>query len=162
MMSPSALVQEFHAYWRGLAAGQPPERNLFDPISVGPLMRGLHIVEMEAGTQRLRYRLVGTQSDDLSGMSLTGRYLDEFFAGRTEKGARFFDDIYRRIARTGVPEAGEYSWPTPAGVEMLIKFGVFPFRVDGEIRQFFYLEDFTDLYSPRRKDPWWVKPLEGG
>lgn len=159
-MVPSELVQEFHVYWRGLAASRAPERSLFDPVAIGPMMRGLHIVEMEENTQRLRYRLVGTLADDLAGISLTGRYLDEFFTGPTEKGARFFDDIYRRVAQTGIPEAGEYTWPTPAGVEMHIMFGVFPFSIDGSIRQFFYLEDFTDLYSPRRKDPWWVRPIE--
>jgi hypothetical protein len=159
-MSPSQLVQDFYTYWRGLADGEAPERNLFDPVAVANAMRGLHIVEMEEGTKRLRYRLVGTLSDEVAGMSLTGRYLDEFFAGLTEKGARFFDQIYRRIAVTGKPEAGEYTWPTPDGVEKLIRFGVFPFRVDGAIRQFFYLEDFSDLYAPRRKDPWWVRPIE--
>lgn len=159
-MQPSQLVQEFHAYWRGLAGGDVPERHLFDPIAVAPMMRGLHIVEMEDGTERLRYRMVGTLSDDIAGMSMTGRYLDEFFTGPTEKPARFFDSIYRRIALTGKPEAGEYTWPTPERIEKLIMFGVFPFRVSGVIRQFFYLEDFSDLHAQRRKDPWWVAPLE--
>lgn len=158
-MQPSRLILDFHAYWRGLAGGGVPDRELFDPTAVAPMMRGLHIVEMEEGTGRLRYRMVGTLSDDIAGMSLTGHYLDELFTGPTERSARFFDKIYRRIALTGIPEAGEYTWPSPNGTEKLIMFGVFPFRVSGAIRQFFYLEDLSDLHAKRRKDPWWVKPI---
>src|SRR5690606_11665391 len=98
-----------------LAAGRAPERHQFDPTAVSKLMPGLHIVELEAGSERLRYRLVGTLSDDFAGMRITGRYLDEFFTGPTQKAARFFDDIYRRIARTAQPEAGAYDWPTATG-----------------------------------------------
>jgi hypothetical protein len=159
-MKPSKLVHEFDSYWRGLAGGLPPDRGLFDPSAIPHLMPGLLIVELEPDSQRLRYRLVGTLSDDIAGISLTGRYLDEFFGGPTEKSARFFDAIYRRIAVTAQPEEGEYSWPTPDGVQKHIMFGVFPFSVGGAVRQFFYLEDFAEVHSARRQEPWWSRPIE--
>lgn len=122
-------------------------------------MRSLLIVELEPESQRLRYRMVGTLFDDIAGIPLTGRYLDEFFAGPTEKSARFFDQTYRRIAVTTWPEEGENSWPTPDGVRKHIMFGVFPFLVGGELRQFFYPEDFADMHSARRREPWWSRPI---
>lgn len=159
-MKRSAMVQEFHRYWLNLAGGHAPERHLFDPMAVPRLMPALHIVEMEEGSDRLRYRLVGTLSDNFNGMHITGHYLDEFFTGPTEESARFFDDIYRRIAQTALPEEGEYDWPAPTGLMTHIMFGVFPFHVDDAIRQFFYLEDFSDAYSSQRKSPWWVAPFK--
>lgn len=155
----SSLIWEFYRYWRGLGGGAPPERDLFDPSAVARMMPSLHIVEMETGSDRLRYRLVGTQSDQFNGMPYTGRYLDEFFSGRTEAPARFFDDIYRRIAVTAQPEAGVYTWPAPSGTDIYIRFGVFPFTQDGALRQFFYLEDLNDAYSTRRGEKWWSAPL---
>lgn len=156
-MKPSQMVSEFHAYWRGLADGRPPERRLFDPTAIPHLMPGLLIVELEEGTERLRYRLVGTRSDDAARVSLTGTYVDELFTGATDAPTRFFEPIYRRVGQTGRPEYGEYDWPTPAGLQNHIMFGVFPFLVDGIIRQFFYLEDFTEIHAAHRDAPWWSR-----
>lgn len=155
----SPLIWEFYRYWRGLGGGGVPDRGLFDPSAVAKLMPSLHIVEMENGSDRLRYRLVGTQSDEFNGAPFTGRYLDEFFEGRTEAPARFFDTVYRRVGVTGQPEAGQYTWPSPRGTDVFIRFGVFPFAQDGTVRQFFYLEDLTDTFSAERREKWWCAAL---
>lgn len=150
---------EFYLYWRALADGAIPHRDQFDPTAVPKLVPSLHIVEMEPATNRLRYRLVGTRSDSLAGSNLTGRYLDEFFEGETEPAARFFDTLYRRIAQSGQPEMGEYTWPTPSGTRLFIAFGVFPFQATSPDYHYFYLEDLSDIYSERRRSPWWSAPI---
>lgn len=155
----SPLVWEFYRYWHALADGAVPHRDQFDPTAVPRLVPSLHIVELERATDRLRYRLVGTRSDALAGSNLTGRYLDEFFRGETAAAARFFDLLYRRIAQSGQPEMGEYAWPTPTGTLIHIVFGVFPFRAASPEHQFFYLEDLGDIYSDRRRLPWWSAPI---
>lgn len=57
----------------------------------------LFVVELEAATGRLRYKLVGTLADEYAGIRMAGRYLGEFMTGQTEQSARFFDSIYRRL-----------------------------------------------------------------
>ncbi|MBL8711053.1 MAG: PAS domain-containing protein [Rhodospirillaceae bacterium] len=153
------MVLDFHRYWSQLAAGSTPERCLFDPTAIPQVMPTLLVVELEPETARLRFRLSGTRADEFAGEVMAGRYLDSFFAGQSEKAARFFDAIYRRVAATGAPEAGEYLWPARTGLQQRILFGVFPFSVDGVIRQFFCVEDYTEIYDEKRTRPWSVGPI---
>lgn len=158
-MTKSRLIREFHLYWHSLAGGAVPERAQFDPIAVPQAIPSLMVVEYDPTTDRLRYRLSGTLADEHTGFKLTGCYLDAMFESHTGKAARFFDAIYRRVLESGVPEEGSYHWPTPRGLQLNITFGVFPLLVDGAVRQFICVEDYTELYGRDPNGSWSSGPI---
>lgn len=156
----SRIIAAFQTHWQRLGAGSVPAREQFDPLDLPLILPNLLLVELEPETERLRYRLVGTLADEYTGFNLKGVYMDELFGTKTDKSARFFDKIYRRIGRSGVPEGGTYQWPSPKGLSMHVAFAVFPFTSDGAIRQFFCIEDYTEIYGADvTSPPWSVAPL---
>lgn len=157
----SKLIADFHTYWRRLGAGGVPDRQLFDPVDIPRLLPNLVIVELLPESQRLRYRLLGTKADEYAGFNMAGVYLDELYGRDIADAVHFFEKIYRRIARSGVPEGGTYQWPSPRDNSLLhVAFAIFPFTLDGAIRQFFCIEDYTEVYGADGTSPAWsVAPL---
>lgn len=75
----SALLGKLEGYWQAKRDGAAlPARRDIDPIEIGPaLLPHLALLDVEAGSGRLRYRLVGTRLVAHYGRDATGRYLDE-------------------------------------------------------------------------------------
>jgi hypothetical protein len=132
-------------YWRGLAEGAVPERALLDPGALKPHLPCLLIAEFETDPFRVRYRMTGTKVDQITGMSLTGHYLDEFFTGRADDAVFALQANYENCWRSGEPCIDSYSWPSERGYMMNIWYGLFPLKVDGVIRQCLAMEDYAEL-----------------
>jgi hypothetical protein len=151
-------IRQLYAYWQSLAGGATPERQLVDPAALKPLLPYLMLVEFTEPPFRVRYRLTGTKVDELTGLNLTGRYLDEFRYGEGAPAIQHLEDGYRECARTGVPFQGLYDWKSSAGYVKQIGFGLFPLKVGGTICQAVSVEDYTGI-TPDAPLITWSAPL---
>jgi hypothetical protein len=70
-------------YWRAIApAGRLPGRQHLDPLDIPALLPWLWLLEVHHAPLRFRFRLAGTQIAAVHGEDPTGRWFDEFYAGR--------------------------------------------------------------------------------
>jgi hypothetical protein len=131
-------------YWHGLAGGQAPERAQFRIEDVLPLLPYLMLCDFEFHPFRLRYRLSGTKVDEMTGMNLAGRYLDEFAEGAFAEQVKEMLGYYEEASRTGRPRVWSYVWAGTNPNLKVIWAGMFPLKVDGKITQCISIEDYGD------------------
>lgn len=141
---PTNILQ-LSEYWRDLAGGETPERSLFRIEDVARLLPYLLLCDFEFSPFRLRYRLSGTRIDAVTGINLTGRYLDEFLSGDYGASVRTLLDFYEEASRTGRPRLSSYPWAgdNPKGKEIAV--GIFPLKVNGVVAQCVSIEDYGIL-----------------
>ena len=147
-------LQAMSDYWRGLAGGATPARDQFDPRAIKPLLPYVMLAELENQPFRVKYRLTGTAVDAATGLCLTGRYLDEFAAGKTADAVEQLQDCYKQCSETGQPRLGHYNWLSVAGYPIHLWFGLFPLKVDGIVRQCLAIEDYGNLGGAGRLSRW--------
>jgi hypothetical protein len=135
-------IRRLSDYWHGLAGGAVPERSLFHIEEVASLLPYLLICEFESSPFRVRYRLSGTKVDQMTGMNLAGRYLDEFLSGAYGDSVRELHDRYETASRTGQPSTLAYPWAGDNPDLKSIHVGIFPLKVDGKISQCVAIEDY--------------------
>jgi hypothetical protein len=131
-------------YWLGLAGGQTPERTQFHIEDVLPLLPFLMLCDFEFNPFRLRYRLSGTRVDEMTGMNLAGRYLDEFAEGAFAEQVKEMIGYYEEASHTGRPRVWSYVWAGANPKLKVIWAGMFPLKVDGRITQCVSIEDYGD------------------
>ena len=132
-------------YWDSLAGGEAPERAQFRVEDVQPLLPFLMLCDFEFNPFRLRYRLSGTRIDEMTGMNLAGRYLDEFAEGAYAEPVREMLGYYEEASRTGRPHIWNYPWAGDNPKLKVIWAGLFPLKVSGAIVQCVSIEDYGDL-----------------
>lgn len=142
---PAGSIETLARYWHSLARGQTPERALVDPAAIKPLLPFLYIVEYEFDPFRVRYILTGTEVDVWNGFNLTGRYVDEFLVPDPTGANRILHDCYAAAQASGQPVLGSYHWPTRAGYQLDVGFGMFPLLVGGIVRQCLAIEDYSSF-----------------
>lgn len=147
-------------YWRGLAGGAVPERAQIDPAALKPFLPCLLIVEFETNPFRVRYRMTGTKVDQISGRILAGHYLDEFATGTADGAIKDLIASYEGCWRTGEPYIGSYTWPSEHGYDMKVWYGLYPLKINGEIRQCLAMEDYAELTFDIKPVEW--VPLNAG
>jgi hypothetical protein len=77
-----ARIRLLHDYWRGIHPPHGlPGRQHVEPLDLTRLWRWLWLVDVARAPLRFRCRLVGTSHREVLGIDLTGRWLDEAFAG---------------------------------------------------------------------------------
>jgi hypothetical protein len=138
-------VRQMADYWLSLAGGTAPERNVFDPGAITSLLPYILLIQLEDQPFRVRYRLTGTKVDEMTGMNITGRYLDEFATGEYRSVVEAIQRCYRHCRETGQPVIEAYHWPADRDLARLIWMGLFPLKVDGTIRQCVSIEDYGPL-----------------
>ncbi|WP_281301236.1 MULTISPECIES: PAS domain-containing protein [unclassified Iodidimonas] len=80
---PEGSVRTLLSLWESRRAGRVmPERKDFNPSEMVGLLPDLCLMDIEAGSGRLRVRLFGTRLVAMSGIDLTGHYIDEVKGGR--------------------------------------------------------------------------------
>lgn len=138
-------IRQLSDYWHSLANGEAPDRGLFEVDKLLPLLPYLILSDFEFNPFRLRFRLSGTRIDQMTGMNLAGRYLDEFahgaYAGAVNEMLRYYEEA----ARTGRPRIWSYPWAGDNPKVKLIWAGLFPLRVRGTIQQCVSIEDYGEL-----------------
>lgn len=138
-------ICQLRDYWTSLAAGAVPERRLFDPAQVKSLLPYLMICEFESAPFRVRFRLSGTRVDEMTGMNLTGRYLDEFATGAYAASIREMLGYYEDASKTGRSRVWTYPWSGDNPGSRVIWVALFPFKVNGIISQCVTIEDYGEF-----------------
>jgi hypothetical protein len=138
-------VRQLAEYWLSLGGGLAPERALLEPGAIIPLLPYVLLVEFQDVPFRVRYRLTGTRVDEMTGMNITGRYLDEFATGEFRAVVEGIQRCYVRCRETGQAVIEAYHWPNDRDLARLVWMGLFPLRVNGEIRQCVSIEDYGPL-----------------
>ena len=138
-------VRQLAEYWFGLGGGVAPERSLLEPGALIPLLPYLLLIEFEDAPFRVRYRLTGTRVDEMTGMNITGRHLDEFATGPYRMVVEHIQRCYAQCRETGQAVIETYHWPNDRDLARLVWMGLFPLKVDGEIRQCVSIEDYGPL-----------------
>ena len=155
-----AAIKRLAEYWSSLAGGVAPDRSLVDPAAIRPLLPFILLTEFEDQPFRVRYRLTGTRVDEMTGMNITGRYVDEFAHGIYRGAVELIQRAYQACHDTGTPVIDSYLWPADDNLSRLVWMGLFPLRIGGEIRQCLEIEDYGALGS--KTDPIdWSVALQG-
>lgn len=97
-----ALV-EIYRHWLSLCPGEEelPGRQHLDPAAFPHLLPQVWLVDVARDPMRFRYRLVGTRIDQVTGVNLTGKWMDEIHPRSHIEGAGF--QRYYRAAESGLP-----------------------------------------------------------
>jgi hypothetical protein len=152
-------IGQLSAYWRSLADGQTPHRRQLQLDPIKDLLPYLLLIEFEDDPFRVRYRLTGTVVDQMTGMNITGRYLDEFAVGIYTEPVQQLQRDYLRARTGGQPVIETYHWPAGNGYFQHVAYGLFPFMVDGVVSQCLSIEDYGELtYDTQIID--WTIPLK--
>jgi hypothetical protein len=138
-------VRQLAEYWLSLGDGAAPERSLLDPGAILHLLPYVLVVHFEDTPFRVRYRLTGTKVDEMTGMNITGRHLDEFATGEFRAVVEGIQRCYVRCRETGQAVIEAYHWPNDRDLVRLVWMGLFPLRVNGEVRQCISIEDYGPL-----------------
>lgn len=104
MTIAASAPEIFHrlvGHWTALKGdGDVPTRARLDPAEIGYALANAALVEIEDTPFRVRYRVVGSNLNDLYGSSMTGRYADELFSSRIH---REVHEAYRAMIATAQP-----------------------------------------------------------
>lgn len=153
----STRVLALHAWWCG--KGGPsvvPDRSAVDPIELKALLPSILIAEAEHDPFRVRYRLQGTKVTEITGIDITGHYLDELLSVEPDQP---WQEHYLAVYRSRRPLFGVTTVPRSAGGTVDYEFGIFPLRRGGDsVEQFIALEDYFNLVGTIEQiEPWRVK-----
>jgi hypothetical protein len=140
-----ARIAQLAEYWHSLGDGTAPERHLVDPGAIIPLLPYMLIVEFEDHPFRVRYRLTGTKVDEMTGSNITGRYLDQFAQEPYREVIEGIQRCYVSCRETGKSVIETYLWPNEGGLMRVVWMGLFPLRLNGEVRQCLSIEDYGEL-----------------
>jgi hypothetical protein len=138
--SQSARVRELDAWWRKKAGHRAlPDRADLDPAEIPLLLPYILVSEIEHPF-RVRYRLVGTEVVDVTGLNFTGHYLDQLIPPGDEES---WQAHYRRCYETARPLYGQSTVKTLAGGSFSYEYGIWPLTKGGsEVSQFVAMEDY--------------------
>lgn len=122
--------RELFDYWIRLAGARPmPARSDLDPLKVPKLLPHLGLIDVAAGIDGAHFRLAGTRLHEIYGQEITGRRLDDVFAGDTQN---YWRRVHGRVVETGFPLAGVVRGPS-AGREHIVLYWLrLPLSEDGE------------------------------
>src|SRR5574338_363217 len=102
------VLKQLEAYWQAKkGARRAPARADLDPIDIPVLMPHLLLLDVEAGSCRIRFRLMGTAVANGLGRDLTGRYLEELPLNKTQR-AMYAE--YQRVAPPAEPACSTWEY----------------------------------------------------
>ena len=124
-------LKQIYAYWLDKKGGRrAPARADLDPVEIPALMPHLVLIDIEPGSRRLRFRLVGTAVVNGLGRDVTGRYIDELQLSKTQR-AMFAE--YQRVAATGEPACATWEYTREDGRHIRLERLVLPLSGDGTV-----------------------------
>jgi hypothetical protein len=152
-------IGQLYAYWLGLAQGGVPERDAFDPGAIRPLLPNLMIVEIEDEPFRILFRLSGTKVDEVTGMNITGHYLDELMLDQGAAQLAQLHALYAACQSQARHFIGAMDWPNQSGAMTRVNLGVFPLKVDGAIRQLLVIEEYDEIAADNAPLQWYTPDI---
>jgi len=159
MTQMGSKIGQLYAYWLGLAQGSVPERDDFDPGAIRPLLPNLMIVEIEDEPFRILFRLSGTKVDEVTGMNITGHYLDELMLDQGAAQLEQLHALYAACQSQARHFIGAMDWPNKLGAMTRINLGVFPLKVDGVIRQLLVIEEYDEVDADNAPLQWYTPDI---
>ena len=159
MSQMGAKIGELYAYWLGLAQGSVPERDAFDPDAVRDLLPNLMIVELEEDPFRVLFRLSGTKVDEVTGMNITGHYLDELAMDQGAAQLEQLHALYAACQRQSRHYIGAMDWPNQLGAVTRVNLGIFPLKVDGIVRQLLVIEEYDEIGAENAPLQWYTPDI---
>lgn len=123
--------RELFDYWICSAGARAmPARSDLDPLKVPKLLPHLGLIDVGgADVGKARYRLAGTRLHEIYGREITGKRLDDVFAGETQA---YWRRVHARVVETGFPLAGAVRGPA-AGRDHIVLFWMrLPLSEDGK------------------------------
>jgi hypothetical protein len=151
------LVLLLDDWWRSKGgASIVPDRSAVDPVELKVLLPNILIAEAEHDPFRVKYRLSGTKVVAITGLDVTGFYVDELLSAEPDQP---WQQHYLTVYQSQKPLFGLTTVPTRAGGRVEYEFGIFPLRSGGDrIEQFIALEDyFRFLGTIDQIEPWRVR-----
>jgi hypothetical protein len=147
-----------HEWW--CSNGGPsivPDRRVVDPLELKALLPNILIAEAEHDPFRVKYRLVGTKVTEITGLDITGRYIDELLSAEPDQP---WEQHYLTVYHSRKPLFGLTTVSRIAGGTVDYEFGIFPLRRGGDlVEQFIALEDYFAFAGKIDQiEPWRVKP----
>ncbi len=138
--SKSERVLALDTWWREKAGGRiVPDRADLDPAEIPHLLPYLLISEI-VHPFRIRYRLLGTEVVQITGMDFTGSYLDELIPPGEEEA---WMANYHLCFSSAHPVYGLSTVKTLHGDSFSYEFGIWPLTKNGpQISQFIAIEDY--------------------
>lgn len=122
-----------------------PDRSDLDPAELKRLLPHLLIAEAEHTPFRVRYRLIGTKVEEVTGFDISGRYLDELLSADADQP---WISHYRTVYVDRRPLFGATTVPSASGADFTYEFGIFPLRKGASrIEQFVAVEDYFGFQS---------------
>jgi len=151
-------VLSLHRWWS--AKDDPtyvPDRSELDPADLKALLPNILIAEAEHDPFRVKYRLSGTRVTEITGLDISGHYLDDLLSAEPDQPWR---EHYLAVYRSRRPLFGVTTVPIGSGGTVDYEFGIFPLRRGGDrIEQFIALEDYFRFQGTLEQiEPWRVKP----
>lgn len=123
------ILKQLEAYWQAKKGERrAPARADLDPIDIPVLMPHLLLLDVEAGSCRIRFRLMGTAVANGLGRDLTGRYLDELPLNKTQR-AMYAE--YLRVAETAEPACSTWEYTREDGRHVRLERLILPLSSDG-------------------------------
>ena len=154
----SNMVLALNHWW--CSKGGPavvPDRSAVDPVDLKALLANILLAEAEHDPFRIRYRLQGTKVTEITGIDITGHYLDELLSVEPDQP---WQEHYLSVYRSRRPLFGRTTVPRTSGGTVDYEFGIFPLRRGGErIEQFIAIEAYFGLVGTIDQiEPWRVRP----
>lgn len=153
----SRLVLALHRWWREKAGPEGvPDRGAVDPAELKHLLPNILIAEVEHEPFRIRYRLSGTRVTEITGLDISGHYLDELLSVEPDQP---WHTHYLEVYQSRRPLFGMTRVPISTGGTVDYEFGIFPLRRGGEkIEQFIAIEDYFRFQGTLEQiEPWRIK-----
>ncbi len=154
----SRLVLALYSWWcRKGGPDRVPDRSEVDPAELKALLPNILIAEVEHEPFRIKYRLSGTKVTEITGLDISGHYLDELLSAEPDQPWR---EHYLTVYRSRRPLFGLTTVPIASGGTVDYEFGIFPLRNGGDrIEQFIALEDYFRFQGTLEQiAPWRMKP----
>lgn len=158
----SRLVLALHQWWCAKGGAENlPDRSAVDPMEIKHLLPNIMIAEAEHEPFRIKYRLSGTKVTEITGLDVSGHYLDELLSAEPDQP---WPQHYLTVYQSRRPLFGLTMVPIASGGTVDYEFGIFPLRKGGErVEQFIALEDYFRFQGTLEQiEPWRVKPRSQG
>jgi len=154
MTQMASKIGQLYAHWLGLGQGSIPEHVHFDPDAIKELLPNIMLIEIEDAPFRVLFRLSGTKVNEVTGMDITGHYLDELALDQGAAQLEQLHALYASCQRQSRHFIGAMDWPNKLGEMTRVNLGVFPLKVDGAIRQLLVIEEYDEITEENAPLPW--------
>jgi hypothetical protein len=143
----SARIGALQVKWQEARDKRPfPPLAAIDPIVLKPFLTDLVVVCMAEPAQP-RFRLFGSGFRDFLGVDCSGMAVLESPFPEREAMA----ETYGRVAQSGQPEFGHYSWCAATGGTYHSEYVILPYGDDDRVQRLVVMEDLDAARLVRRR-----------